>query len=379
MNGLSEEDQRQLDRLYDDLSQRHQHCIGYPLSEDFDYSPLYRFLKMSINNVGDPYEGGNPVVNTLTFEKTVVDYFAELFHADKQDFWGYITNGGTEGNLYCCYVARRKYPLAKLYFSVDSHYSVLKITNLLRMQPVIVKSLPNGEIDIDDLMERIIDSGDKTFIIWANVGTTMKGAVDNIPSIHERLALAGFSRNQYYLHTDAALKGLILPFVPNPEPFDFRADIDSIAVSGHKMIGSPIPCGVAIVKASAAHLIDRSIEYIDTHDLTIAGSRNAFTPLILWYAIKTHSKKDWVDRTLRCIHFAQYAKDRLVNEGVEAHSNPNSVTVYFTKPSEVVWRRYHLATQGDIAHIIILGHVRKPFLDQLLDDVIQDSKAKALR
>jgi len=39
---------------------------------------------------------------------------------------------------------------------------------------------------------------------------------------------------------------MILPFVPHPQPWDFRAGIDSISISGHKMIGAPLPCGVVL-------------------------------------------------------------------------------------------------------------------------------------
>ena len=33
---------------------------------------------------------------------------------------------------------------------------------------------------------------------------------------------------------------MILPFVDDPQPFGFDSGIDSIAISGHKLIGSPI-------------------------------------------------------------------------------------------------------------------------------------------
>ena len=41
---------------------------------------------------------------------------------------------------------------------------------------------------------------------------------------------------------------MILPFVDDPPPWNFAAGIDSIAISGHKMIGSPLPCGVALAR-----------------------------------------------------------------------------------------------------------------------------------
>src|SRR5947208_202730 len=83
-----------------------------------------------------------------------------------------------------------------------------------------------------------------------NVGNTMKGAVDDLDGV--RSVLHDLAIHRHYLHADAALSGMILPFVDAPPPWDFRAGVDSIAISGHKMIGSPVPCGVAL--ACKAHV-----------------------------------------------------------------------------------------------------------------------------
>ena len=86
--------------------------------------------------------------------------------------------------------------------------------------------------------------GDAPVVFVANIGTTMKGAVDDVAKV--RAILDDLAITQSYLHADAALSGMILPFVEEPQPFGF----DSVAISGHKMIGSPIPCGVALTGAS---------------------------------------------------------------------------------------------------------------------------------
>ena len=46
--------------------------------------------------------------------------------------------------------------------------------------------------------------------------------------------LADLGVSNYYIHADAALSGMILPFVDEPQPYGFDAGIDSDAVSGHK-------------------------------------------------------------------------------------------------------------------------------------------------
>lgn len=76
-------------------------------------------------------------------------------------------------------------------------------------------------------------------IILANIGTTMHGAVDDLVKIRAMLKELAITR--CYIRADAALSGMILPWVTDPPPFGFDAGVDSVAVSGHKFIGSPMP------------------------------------------------------------------------------------------------------------------------------------------
>ena len=118
------EHQKKIDQLFYQLTQASETCIGYPLSKDFDYSPLYDFFKYSINNVGDPFEGSNLKITTHDIEKEVVDFFGKLLGANPNDYWGYVTHGGSESNLYSLYIARSLYPNAIVYYSDSTHYWV---------------------------------------------------------------------------------------------------------------------------------------------------------------------------------------------------------------------------------------------------------------
>ncbi|WP_218279902.1 pyridoxal-dependent decarboxylase [Verrucomicrobium spinosum] len=97
-------------------------------------------------------------------------------------------------------------------------------------------------MDYSDLRETLRIHRDVPPIIFANIGTTMKGAVDNLHKI--RAILDELAITNAYLHADAALSGMILPFVADPQPWDFAGGADSISISGHKFLGSPLPCGV---------------------------------------------------------------------------------------------------------------------------------------
>lgn len=74
--------------------------LGYPLNFDYDFSPLAPFLNFSLNNAGDPFAKVNNSVHSRQFEVAVLNWFANFWDVQRDQFWGYITSGGTEGNLY---------------------------------------------------------------------------------------------------------------------------------------------------------------------------------------------------------------------------------------------------------------------------------------
>ena len=103
---LPPEDMKQLDRFLDRLKHDAELEIGYPVAFDFDYSALTPFLSFSLNNAGDPFMPMTYLLNSHDFEQEVVAFFAGLARAPLDKWWGYVTNGSTEGNLYGLYLAR---------------------------------------------------------------------------------------------------------------------------------------------------------------------------------------------------------------------------------------------------------------------------------
>ena len=50
---------------------------------------------------------------------------------------------------------------------------------------------------------------------------------------------------------------------------------------------SPIPRGIALARRAHVDRIGYSVAYIGTRDTTMSGSRDGFTPMLPWYAIKS--------------------------------------------------------------------------------------------
>lgn len=344
--------------------------MGYPTNQDFDYRELMDFLQFCGNNIGDPFHDSNFASNTHEIERDVIGTFSDMMRIPRDQAWGYVTSGGTEGNMYGLFIGREMFPDGVVYFSQDTHYSAVKILRLLKARNIMIKSRPNGEIDYDDLYETIRINRDVPVIFLANIGTTMKGAVDDVDKV--RTILNDLAVTNSYIHADAALSGMILPFVDEPQPYGFDRGFDSVAVSGHKMIGAPLPCGVALTRREYVSRIARSVEYVGVLDTTLTGSRSAFAPLMIWYAFQRHGMDGFKALVSESLSKAAYAVERFNEVGIPAWRNDNSLTVVFPRPSEGIVRKWQIAPFGDIAHIITMPNITRESIDALVDDVLND-------
>jgi len=372
---IGSENNKRLEELKLKIKDARDLFLGYPVSKDFDYSKLNDFLKYPINNLGDPFEPSTYRVQTHEMEREVVDFFAKMFRADQNDYWGYVTNGGSESNLYGLYIARELYPKAMVYFSESTHYSVKKTIHLLNIPSIVIRSQQNGEIDYKDLHNTLQFNRHKPAIILTTFGTTMKEAKDDVSKV--KRILKNLAIQDHYIHCDAALSGSYGAFIEPHIPFDFKDGADSISISGHKFIGSPMPCGVIITRRSSKDRIAKGISYIGSLDTTITGSRNGHSPLFLWYAIKTMGIDGLRARYQHSLKIAHYCKAELLKLGIRAWSNDGAITVVFPKISESIKNKWQLATE-DITHIICMPNVSKGQIDEFINDVKQELETTSI-
>ncbi|KAL8483893.1 hypothetical protein ACS0TY_026542 [Phlomoides rotata] len=143
----------------------------------------------------DENVGHDHFVHSRQFEVGVLDWFAHLWKTEKNDYWGYITNCGTEGNLHGILVGREVFPDGILYASKESHYSLFKATRMYRMECEKIGTLITGEIDCADFKNKLIPHQDKPVIINVNIGTTVKGAVDDLDLVIQTLEECGYSHD----------------------------------------------------------------------------------------------------------------------------------------------------------------------------------------
>ncbi|OQR96283.1 PLP-dependent enzyme, glutamate decarboxylase [Thraustotheca clavata] len=363
---LPAEAAERLQNLYEIVSERSEHLVGFPSCKDWDYSALFPFLSFPMNNVGDPYIESISKVSTRDIERDVLAFFADLLRAPVDKVWGYVTNGGTEGNLYGMYLARELYPTGMVYYSSSTHYSVVKNLHILRQQACEIQVQENGEMDYDHFRSIVMENTDKPAIVFCNIGTTMTEAKDDMNKI--KAILDELEVSERYLHADAALCGVMCPFLPTRPAFDFADGANSMSISGHKFLGSPIPCGVVLAEKDLVEKIKRDISYIGAPDTTITGSRNAFTPLMLWYRIQSLGRDGIEKRVHMALDNAAYAEAKLKEMGIPAWRNRDSITVVFPEVHMDLKIKWQLATAKGASHLICMPNVTKTQIDAILAD-----------
>ena len=349
--------------------------FGYPYNLMFDFREVMQFLQYSINNLGDPFVQSNYGVHSRQFEVAVIDFFAKLWKMPPDSYWGYVTTSGTEGNLHGILLARERFPDGILYTSQETHYSVFKAARYYRMQCQSINTLPSGEIDYDILADAIAENRDKPVILNVNIGTTVKGAVDNLDRILRLLKQLRIPREQTYIHCDGALFALMMPFIDFAPEVSFRKPIDSIAVSGHKMLGCPSPCGVALCRKEHVENVEQHIDYLNSVDTTIMGSRNGHAALYMWYSLRKKGIEGIKRDVWHCMETARYLRDKLTSAGLKCRLNDLSSTVCLERPlSEKFIQRWQLACEADICHVVVMPNVTRHKIDVFVQELLEVTK-----
>ena len=99
-----------------------------------------------------------------------------------------------------------------------------------------------------------------------------------------------------------------MPFVKRAPLVTFQKPIGSVSVSGHKFVGAPVPCGVVITRTRYVEALSNSIEYLNSRDATIMGSRNGHAPIYLWYTLTRKGYEGMRQDVERCLLNAHLLK-----------------------------------------------------------------------
>lgn len=181
----------------------------------------------------------------------------------------------------------------------------------------------------------------------------------------------GYTEDRFYIHCDGALFGIMMSFVKDASALTFKKPIGSISVSGHKFIGTPTPCGIVMTRLRHAMALSNDVEYLNSRDATIMGSRNGQAPIQLWYTL-TRKGYDGLRRDVeKCMSHARALRDMLQAAGFRAMLNDLSNTVVFERPKDEAFvRKWQLACEGDIAHAIVMPNHDISKLREFVEDYV---------
>lgn len=74
------------------------------------------------------------------------------------------------------------------------------------------------------------------------------------------------------------------------------------------------------------------------------------------------------------MYLAQWFTNLMKEKGIDAWINNYSITVIFPRPSDFLIKKWALATENEISHVIVMPHVTKKLLLEFLDDYMKDKK-----
>jgi histidine decarboxylase len=196
----------------------------------------------------------------------------------------------------------------------------------------------------------------------------MKGAIDNIENVLS--ILKKHQINDYHIHCDAALFGGYLPFLKDKPTLDFSLPIDSLTISGYKFIGAPFPCGIMLTRNKPMKSINQKVEYINSLDNTVSGSRSGHAPMVLWYAIEKRGKEGLAKEAETCIDNAKRFNEQLRSLHYPSFLNPYSNTIVLKKPANHLVEKWRLLSEGDWSHIVVMQHVTDEKFENFIRELI---------
>ncbi|OGD00380.1 hypothetical protein A2701_00120 [Candidatus Amesbacteria bacterium RIFCSPHIGHO2_01_FULL_47_34] len=220
------------------------------------------------------------------FEWEVLDWYAQMFGYDKNEYSANVVTGGTTANLTALWVARDK-TISKLkkegkyrrgqnmvVIAGDmKHYSIDKSVRILGDNMLFDEAATRGfktsPADVERRLKVCRDRGIPVAAVVGIAGETETGLVDDLQAL-------GIIAHRYgvHFHVDAAYGG---PFILSEASKLFKGieNADSITVDPHKYGYVPYQCGIVLFRDRVDHaLVQNGARYLQkAENKGILGSR----------------------------------------------------------------------------------------------------------
>lgn len=376
-------------------------CLGIPASKLDPYvfpdnasflkhAPLLRTYVQNPNHIGchtlgesEPFFKG-----TQEIEREMIELLCcDLFKAQAGTCDGYVAAGGTEANIQAAWTYRNyfikehqaKHEQIGLLCSGDTHYSVVKAANLLNIQlykaPVDERSRNILSAELEQKIDSALRDGIRYFIVFANMGTTMFGSIDD-PSVYTS-CLKGRGI-PFRMHVDGAFGGFIYPTSHPDSDLNFsNPDVSSITLDAHKMLQAPYGTGIFLArKGLMQYVFTEEASYVNGMDITLSGSRSGTNAVAIWMILMTYGPFGWLEKINKLLYRTNWCCKRLDELDIQYYRHPrmNIITIRasFIKPA--VAEKFGLvpnthAGGADWYKIVVMDHVEIEHLEAFIDSI----------
>ncbi|MFA4861701.1 tyrosine decarboxylase MfnA [Methanoregula sp.] len=313
-------------------------------------------------NLGDP--GLFP--GTFSLEKLLVQRFGDLFHCP--DAGGYATSGGTESNIQALRLAKthcHEITTPNIIVPGSAHFSFKKACDILGLEMRRAPLLDDHRMDADAAAGLV----DKNTVGLVGVaGTTEYGMVDPIPALG-KIAV----QDDIFFHVDAAFGGMVIPFLPDPMPFDFAVPgVTTIAVDPHKMGMSTIPAGCLLTREpDLLNTLNIDTPYLTVkQEYTLGGTRPG-APVAGAIAVLDYLGREGMTAVVAgCMKNTRRLIAGMETRGFSRAATPDVNVATFTCGKEQVpepWR-VSWTCQGHL-RIVCMPHVHLDRIEMFLEEI----------
>ncbi|CAC9592959.1 hypothetical protein [uncultured Gammaproteobacteria bacterium] len=277
------------------------------------------------NTSGCTFESA-PVATLM--EKYMIEQMLEI--VDFKQGEGQMTTGSSNANMIAMMVARNQtlttvkqtglFNQKRLFafVSQDAHYSLDKAANILGIGTdclIKIPTLDNGKMDTEILAEKIKwvqDNGGLCFFVCATLGTTVRGAYDDIEKL-----LKLKKKYHFWLHGDGAWGGAVIMNDKLKDKYlSGLNQLDSFTMDFHKMLGSNLMCNFLLLNYQ--HLLsctcaDGDSSYIfRDNDIDLGANSlqcGRRVDSLKWFLDwKFYTKQGFSDRVERYYALAEFAQ-----------------------------------------------------------------------
>ena len=361
---------------------------------DFSYlfKDLKHYMARLINNLGRPDKITCILPNTLNLEQAVIELVGNYQNLEKDEIFGYPTEGSSFGSLQALWILRdtqrsKNNKLPKLLYFDNAHSSIKKYGQLLNFKDItVVKTGEREEIDLQDLKKKV--KAGYNYVIVCTAGTVQTGSYDNILQISN---IMEENRCNFDIHLDAALGGMILPFINLPKDSHMshmtfkNPHIKTMVTSLHKFIGLPMPCGIFICRRELHNHFEKlveDVEYCKVKDSTLHCSRNGVRSALAARRLLEISVEDIENKIKICNNNTHYIVNKLKEAGMKdvfCHDYGMAVVIpvqsyenYFPDLNvrNKLEAKHHFMKVGRFYHGFVMGHINREKCEIVVKDYI---------